>query len=278
MRNAVILVAAVVMCVSAYAQNVIISEINYNSAVDFDTEDWLEFYNNSEIVADMSGWLFKDSNDSNVFVFPDRTYLDVGEFLVLCRDTVAFKALFPEVSNIMGNIGFNLSNGGELIRLYDSTENVIDSLTYDDEPPWPLEPDGTGPTLELIDPDLPNEDPASWRASTDPHGSPGQDNGWSGIEDERLPGSMPGEFCLQPNYPNPFNPQTYLTFLLPKAGRVTLRVYNVAGSEVSRLADDWYTAGIYRVSFDASSLPSGVYLARLTAGEFQQTRKMLLIR
>ena len=139
----------------------------------------MEFYNDSCESVDISGWIFKDENDDHIFIFPPNMVLEPEALIVLCRDTAAFSGLFPEVNNYLGDFDFGLSNGGELIRLFDNQENIIDSLTYDDEPPWPTEPDGNGPTLELIDPSLPNEDPENWRASTAPHGSPGQQNGWS---------------------------------------------------------------------------------------------------
>ena len=167
------------------ANPIVITEINYHSADNFNPEDWVEFYNDSCEIIDISGWVFKDEEDDHIFTFPPNTVLEPGMLIVLCRDTSAFSVLFPEVDNYLGNFDFGLSNGGELIRLFDSQERIIDSLTYDDNPPWPVEPDGNGPTLELIDPSLLNEDPENWRASIAPHGSPGQENGWliSPIED-----------------------------------------------------------------------------------------------
>ncbi len=278
MRNLIFLIAGMIAYAAVFAQDVVITEINYNSAPAYDTEDWLEFYNNADFVADMSGWLFKDANDSNIFVFPEHTYLDIGEFLVLCRDTAAFKGFNPEVDNIIGNIDFNLSNGGELIRLYDDQENIVDSLTYDDQPPWPIEPDGSGLTLELINPDLPNEDPESWVPSDSVLGTPGRDNGWVGVKDITPETGPPTEFRLLPNYPNPFNPQTTLTYHLPKAGRASLLVYDLEGREVVRLADGWHVPGVYKVVFSSAQMPSGLYFARLTARDFQQTQKLLLMK
>jgi len=86
------------------------------------------------------------------------------------------------------------------------------------------------------------------------------------------------DFSLQVPYPNPFNPITNLTFSLPKSGRISLIVYNIQGCEVARLIDDWYLPGNHLVTFDASQLASGLYFARLIAGNFQQTQKLLLIK
>ena len=88
----------------------------------------------------------------------------------------------------------------------------------------------------------------------------------------------PSEFILHPAHPNPFNPETNLTFDLPEAGNVSLVIYDVNGREIVRLVDGWRQAGVYEAAFNASSLSSGIYFARLQAGDFQQTRKLLLIK
>ncbi|MEJ2051411.1 MAG: CotH kinase family protein, partial [Calditrichota bacterium] len=127
------------------SSSIVINEINYNSAPDFDMEDWVEFYNNTGSALDISDWIFKDSDDIHNFSFPPQTILPPDEYLVLCRDTSAFLSFFPNVTNYIGNFDFNISNGGELVRIYDFQGFLIDSLTYDDTLPWPPEPDGTGP-------------------------------------------------------------------------------------------------------------------------------------
>ena len=90
--------------------------------------------------------------------------------------------------------------------------------------------------------------------------------------------TAPTEFALHPAYPNPFNPTTNIRFDLPESMNVTLIMYDVQGREVARLVDGWRTEGTYESTFDASGLPSGLYFARLTAGDFQQTRKLLLVK
>jgi hypothetical protein len=89
---------------------------------------------------------------------------------------------------------------------------------------------------------------------------------------------IPTEYSIGQNYPNPFNPTTTLTYALPTDGIVQLRVYNVLGQEVAFLENDFKQAGVHTVQWDASAQPSGVYLYKITAGPFSETRKMLLIR
>jgi hypothetical protein len=91
-------------------------------------------------------------------------------------------------------------------------------------------------------------------------------------------GNVPATYSLSQNYPNPFNPTTTIKFELPKSWEVRLSVYDMLGREVSVLVNETREAGVHEVKFDASGLSSGVYLYRLTAGGFVQSRKLLVLR
>jgi Secretion system C-terminal sorting domain len=91
-------------------------------------------------------------------------------------------------------------------------------------------------------------------------------------------GNKPLKFQLDQNYPNPFNPTTKINYQLPKNGMVTLKVYDILGSEVKTLVNEIKQPGAYEVNFDGSSLPSGVYFYRLTAGTLTQTKKLVLMK
>lgn len=101
-------------------------------------------------------------------------------------------------------------------------------------------------------------------------------NGIVGMSED--PGSLPAEFQLQQNYPNPFNPVTRIGFALPEAAEVKVEVFNVLGKRVKTLWNAPTPAGYYEVTLDAGSLESGIYFYRLQAGEFKQTRRMLLLK
>lgn len=85
-------------------------------------------------------------------------------------------------------------------------------------------------------------------------------------------------YSLEQNYPNPFNPETKIRFSLPESGNVRLAVYNVLGQEVMELVSGMKSAGAYEVSFDASELPSGIYLYRYSVNNFQTVKKMMLLK
>lgn len=99
----------------------------------------------------------------------------------------------------------------------------------------------------------------------------------TGIEDP-LDNSLPKEFNLSQNYPNPFNPTTNISYSLPSAGFVTLKVYNLLGEEIAVLVNEEKPAGNYTVTFNASGLTSGIYLYSLSTGNNRETRKMILLK
>ncbi len=105
----------------------------------------------------------------------------------------------------------------------------------------------------------------------------------TGIAQQGEPGPRPAGLELYPNYPNPFNPATTISYRLPAAGRATLRVFDLLGREVGRPVDTREAAGDQSVTFDGSGLSSGVYVYRLTlipdnGASLSQTRRMLLIK
>ncbi len=96
--------------------------------------------------------------------------------------------------------------------------------------------------------------------------------------DVRQVTEVPGSFHLKQNYPNPFNPTTTIGFTLPESAHVSLEVFNIQGQHMATLLNSSLSAGSHHVNFNASELASGLYLYRLQAGDFVQTRKMQLVK
>jgi hypothetical protein len=108
-----------------------------------------------------------------------------------------------------------------------------------------------------------------WQTSPCPIGTPKKET------------AIPDQFALYQNRPNPFNPLTIISFDLPNATHVSLNVYNILGQKVSGLVDDYLDAGHYDIEWDASrhsGLSSGVYLYMIRAGDYTESRKMMLIK
>lgn len=95
---------------------------------------------------------------------------------------------------------------------------------------------------------------------------------------EKEDGTIPTEFKLEQNYPNPFNPSTIIKIGVPERSNVLLKIYDILGGEVTTLVDEDMEAGWYERSFNASELSSGVYIYRMKAGNFINTKKMLLLK
>ena len=96
--------------------------------------------------------------------------------------------------------------------------------------------------------------------------------------DEELVGLTPETFALYNNYPNPFNPATKIRFAIPQSTFTVLKVYSILGEEVASLVNELKTPGIYEINFDGTDLASGTYLYKLQAGDFSETKKMIVLK
>ncbi len=89
---------------------------------------------------------------------------------------------------------------------------------------------------------------------------------------------VPNQFALSQNYPNPFNPSTMIRYDLPKSEQVVIKVYDIVGREISTLVDSRQEAGFKEVQWNASNLPSGIYFYRISAGNFSDVKKMMIVK
>jgi hypothetical protein len=98
----------------------------------------------------------------------------------------------------------------------------------------------------------------------------------TGLEQEIL--SAPVKYKLKQNHPNPFNPSTKIKFTLPKSEHAKIEVYNIIGQKIQTLLNKSMPAGYHEVEFNGLNLSSGVYLYRIEAGEWQDVKKMILLK
>lgn len=151
---------------------IVLNEIQYDPTPG--GSEFVEIHNTSATGAfDLSGWRL----DGAGFVFPEGTLLRPGGFLVVVSDLAAFRNAFGATVVPVGTFTGNLQNDGERLRLVQpgttpEADRVIDEVRYDNQPPWPTEARGAGPSLQLIDPLQDNRRPANWAAT--PPGDPNQ--------------------------------------------------------------------------------------------------------
>ena len=95
------------------------------------------------------------------------------------------------------------------------------------------------------------------------------------VEDDEI---VPLEFRMEQNYPNPFNPSTIIRFSVSEKSNVVLKVYDILGSEVATLVNNDMDIGRYEVEFRADNYSSGIYIYKISAGDFVSTKKMILLK
>ncbi len=130
-------------------------------------KEYVELYNRGNQPVDLSGWFFSDGID---FRFPQGTTIGGNNYLLVCKNTDQY----PEIPNKIGNYMLQLSNGGEDVALTNPRGIVIDYVEYNDNPPWPVKPDGEGNSMELISPHADNSIAQHWRIGQP--SSPGEQN------------------------------------------------------------------------------------------------------
>lgn len=243
-----------------------ISEINYNSASNADAGDWFEILNTGTSVLNLVNWIVRDDDDQHAYKIPANTTVPAGGRLVIFADQAKFVQQHPAVTNRVGPLGFGLGNSGDVLRLYDATGLLRNSVCYLDTLPWPIEADGDGKTLEFKTGDSPNT-PGSWFAGCD-GGSPGTaydpSCGTIGTDEAAASGLHLAIF------PNPADEVVFVKIAAADfSERMSVRMYDALGRQVFA-AENVENGG----SFAVQHLPSGLYqvlcqtVSGLAVGQF----------
>gem|GEM_PF-1105675 len=170
---------------------VVINEIMYNPSTSWGDDayyEYVEVWNATPDTVDMTGWYLMDNTPNKVAHVPDGTKVPPYWFVVFARDVDSllskpdYQPYLTDGDEILINVAdsIQLSNGGEWVKLVDNNGATVDSVFYDDGNGWPTTPDGDGPSLELKDPNVDNNDPSNWAASgsgkVPDYGTPGDTN------------------------------------------------------------------------------------------------------
>lgn len=150
-----------------------VAEFMYHSDASINSGDWIEMVNPSnQFSLNVSSWSIQDNEHFNRFVIPVQTIIPPSGRVVIAEDRSRFEAAYPEVNNVIGSMGFALSNNSDQINIFDTDNQLRFSFTYSDEQPWPLGVDGHGRSVEReVGVNDPNA-PSSWFAGCE-WGSPG---------------------------------------------------------------------------------------------------------
>jgi photosystem II stability/assembly factor-like uncharacterized protein len=98
------------------------------------------------------------------------------------------------------------------------------------------------------------------------------------ITDVKNATELQKNFTLEQNYPNPFNPRTKISFVIPNSSFVILKIYDILGNEIETLVNEEKPSGIYEITWNATNLPSGIYFYKMQAGNYIETKKMILLK
>ncbi len=168
---------------AAGPSSVVINEIMYNPASGVDGDEFLELYNTTASPISLSGWCFTNGVS---MCFASGVTIAAHQYAVVSPDAGRTQATYNVTT--VGTYSGKLDNGGEKVTLKDNNGVTISSLTYDDGSPWPISPDGSGPSLELLDATLDGTQASSWRGSLANGGTPGAINSVTNANSPRISG------------------------------------------------------------------------------------------
>ncbi len=254
---------------------IVINEINYSSSESFDVGDWVELFNAGNYSVNISGWLLKDDNDDHVFVFPENTVIQSRGFVVVCRDRAKFQVGFPLVDIVDGAMDFGLGSDEDCVRLFTDEGLKVDEVCYTSQPPWPVEANGMGSTLALMNTYSNNAHPLNWAAS-DAYGTPGTPN-FDIITSAPVQGIQFSNIAI---FPNPVKGEAVIRLHSQVQGNMNISIIDMTGRNQTLLTNCEVGKGMndIPVSFQgiAARFKSGLYILHMEGEDFSGFLKILI--
>lgn len=246
-----------------------ISEINYNSHSNWDAGDWVEFHNYGNGPLDLSGWKFTDNQIFHDYIFPLGSTIQAGEWIVICSDSIVFHQQNPGIQ-VFGQFDFNLNNSNEMMTVFNNFEEEIVSVHYYNTNPWPVNPNGLGPTLELYNDTLDPNLNTSWfegciaGSPGGPFVTPCTIVGLEDISQQDIPLKI---------YPNPSTGQFTINVTEADLSNFELDVTTIIGESVYH---NFCQNNQHNIQIDLSNYPDGVYYVNLKFENSSRTGKIVI--
>lgn len=234
-------------------ENPIINEINYNSSPNTDAGDWVEIHSKQNTSLNISGWTVTDKNNVG-FTFPNNTQIQPYGYLTLYNDLSKFNSQYPATSNIYGPMNFGLSSTKDIVKIFDNTGRVFQSVCYLSSAPYTPMPNGGGYSLQLIDSIGNLNKASSWDKSCN-SGTPSKKNIYP-----CWPNSLGETNTKYINiYPNPTTQDLFIDPQLENPEPIQVELFDITGKKVYQ--NQWTTNGILVIPM--KKLSNGIYIIQI---------------
>lgn len=235
-------------------ENPLINEINYNSSTAADAGDWIEIHTKTNAAVNLSGWKLSDKNN-NMYTFANGSSIPPYGYITVYSDLVKLLSQYPSVPNAVGPMGFGLNNSKDVVKLYDNTGRVFQSVCYLSVAPYPTLPNGGGYSLQLIDSTGNLNKAVSWDRSCTT-GTPGAKNSYpcSGV------GISATETEYISVYPNPAFDQLGINFY-KEYKNIMVTLSDLTGKPVYRSAYN----NVSQLKLPIGNLSTGIYVLQVIA-------------
>ena len=256
--------------------NIVISEVMQNPAAVSDSYgEWFEIINLDSIVIDLNGWMIRDEgNDTHII----NTSVEIqpGEYIVLGRNSDE-SLNGGYVSDYMYS-SFALANTNDEIIILDQDEKIVDGVSYGNTFPF-----SSGVSMYLKDISSESSIDTNWAASSITYGDGDMGTPGRAWDDSTVVSTiknylLPNEIKLYPPYPNPFNPQTHISFSVDKTTFISINIYDINGRLVQNIHDKKTSVGYYQLIWNSENISSGIYFVVLQSEDKVKTHKLMLMK